>query len=350
MTTSVEKKVNGRAEKRRAIARADTAPRADVLVTLAVIAAVASVVLTGAAFWLSYEHLHDVAAGHGLAHSAVRAWAWPATVDLFIVIGEVLILRASLRRSVDPWAIGLTITGSGGSIALNVAGVGANAEPMNYVVAAVPPIAALLAFGALMRQLHGALAARLEAAPSGAVDEAPERDPFRELAEVQVARKYGIEALPEGSPLRESVAPQSAPADALPPAPKAPPADASGSPEASVESAPEDAPRAPAEAPRTVDTKRPESASTSRRKAPRKAPRKRSEKATRADAKAAIEALYDTKKRRPREGEMTAVLKALPGYPHDSRQHANTLRKEIERERPDLAALGSDNVLALTGS
>lgn len=140
----------------------------DVLVTLAVIAAVATVILTGAAFWLSYERLHDVAAGHGLVHSPERSWAWPATVDLFIVVGEVLILRASLRRTVDPWAIALTVAGSGGSIALNVAGVGAHAEAMDYVVAAVPPVAALLAFGALMRQLHGALAARMAAVTNGA--------------------------------------------------------------------------------------------------------------------------------------------------------------------------------------
>lgn len=264
----------------------------NVMVTLAVIAAVASVILTMAAFWLSYEHLHDVASRYGLGRSAVRSWAWPATVDLFILIGEVLILRASLRRTVDPWAIGLTVVGSGGSIALNVAGVGSHAQPMDYVVAAVPPIAALLAFGALMQQLHGALAARIESAPA-AVDEAPR----------QV----------------ESVAPQGALADAP-------------------------------EAPREAESKRPQGAPKSKTKAPRKAPPRRSGSVTRADAKAAIEALYDTHRRRPLEGEMTTALTALGGYPHKSRQHANALRKEIERERPDLAALGSDNVLALTGS
>lgn len=291
----------------------------NVLVTLAVIAAVASVILTMAAFWLSYEHLHDVASRYGLGHSAVRSWAWPATVDLFILIGEVLILRASLRRSVDPWAIGLTVAGSGGSIALNVAGVGAHAQPMDYVVAAVPPIAALLAFGALMQQLHGALAARLEAAP-----EAPRQ--------------------------AEETAPQSAPADALPAAPKAPPADISERPEPTPQSAPAAAPGAPTETPQEKKTERPQSAPKTKAKAPRKAPLKRPATASRADAKAAIEALYDTAKRRPLESEMTAALLALPGYPHTSRQHANKLRAEIERERPDLAALGSDNVLALTGS
>lgn len=117
------------------------------------------VALTAAAFWLSYAHLRSVAAAYGLSASPARAWAWPATLDLFIVAGELLLLRASLTGRTDWWAIGLTVTGSGGSIALNISGVGAHAHTLNYVVAAVPPTAALLAFGALMRQVHDALAA-----------------------------------------------------------------------------------------------------------------------------------------------------------------------------------------------
>ncbi|WP_448329977.1 DUF2637 domain-containing protein [Streptomyces sp. DSM 41534] len=124
------------------------------------VAGVLTVVLTAAAFWLSYEHLQEVAAGHGMADAVARSWAWPATVDLFIVIGELLILRASLAHRVDWWAIGLVTAGDGGSIALNVAGVGPDASALDYVVAAVPPVAALLAFGALMRQVHAYLARR----------------------------------------------------------------------------------------------------------------------------------------------------------------------------------------------
>ncbi|MFD6474406.1 DUF2637 domain-containing protein [Streptomyces anulatus] len=123
---------------------------------LAAGAAVVTVLLTGAAFWLSYEHLHDVADTNGL--DGERAWVWPATVDLFIIAGELLMLRAALRNRIDGWAIALAATGSLGSIALNVAGVGDGAQPMEYVVAAVPPTAALVAFGALMRQVHEALA------------------------------------------------------------------------------------------------------------------------------------------------------------------------------------------------
>jgi hypothetical protein len=126
------------------------------------------IVLTAAAFWLSYAHLHDVAATYGLAGSVARAWAWPATLDLFIVAGEIMMLVAALDKRRDIWAVGLTVTGSVGSIALNVLGVGSGAEPLAYVVAAVPPAAALLAFGALMRQLHAAAAA-----PAAGAQEVP---------------------------------------------------------------------------------------------------------------------------------------------------------------------------------
>lgn len=122
------------------------------LASLAAGAAAVTVALTATAFWLSYEHLHDVAAANGL--TGTRAWAWPGTVDLFIIAGELLILRAALLRRVDWFAYLLAGVGSLGSIALNVAGVGKGAELMEYIVAAVPPSAALIAFGALMRQVH----------------------------------------------------------------------------------------------------------------------------------------------------------------------------------------------------
>ncbi|MFI5744383.1 DUF2637 domain-containing protein [Streptomyces sp. NPDC051644] len=117
------------------------------------------IALTAGGFWLSYAHLAQVAGQHGLGNSPVRQWAWPATLDAFIVAGELLMLRAGLRRMTDGWAIALTATGSTGSIALNVAGVSgtgsASTVPLlDYVVAAVPPTAALLAFGVLMRQIH----------------------------------------------------------------------------------------------------------------------------------------------------------------------------------------------------
>lgn len=294
--------------------------RLDVLTLLAYIAGGASIILTAIAFWLSYAHLHDVAHDNGLGSDSARAWAWPATLDLFIFIGEVLCLRASLRRTIDPWAIGLTVVGSAGSIALNVAGVGRNAEALHYVVAGVPPVAALLAFGALMAQIHRALSERLASDAPSQVEPAIEapREPHAQPAE-------GAE---QGAP--------DCPAVPAPETPQAPVLDRLDPP---MQSAPETRPESAAE-----------DAPKNSHRAPRKPLVKRSRGATRADAKAAIEALYDTRFRRPVESEMIDALKALPGYPHTSRQHANKIRAEIERERPDLAALGATNVHALVGS
>jgi uncharacterized protein DUF2637 len=128
-----------------------------VVVALAVFAGVLTIALTGVAFWLSYEHLHDVAGAHGLVRTSARSWAWPATLDTFIVIGELLVLRASLLGRTDKFAVFLAAVGSAGSITLNVVGVGEDAGFLDYVVAGVPPVAALLAFAALMRQVHGAV-------------------------------------------------------------------------------------------------------------------------------------------------------------------------------------------------
>jgi hypothetical protein len=169
---------------------------------LAIAAGLVIVALTAAAFWLSYAHLAEVALAHGMEGKTVRAWAWPATLDLFIVAGELLMLRAALAGKVDPWAIGLTVVGSGSSIALNVAGVGGNAELLDYVVAAVPPTAALLAFGALMRQIHQALAEHTPAPPP---------PPLEEVTE---APDVTIERVDDDQPHALPVAPEVVPAGA----------------------------------------------------------------------------------------------------------------------------------------
>jgi hypothetical protein len=162
---------------------------------LALGAAAVTIALTAAAFWLSYQHLHDIAHGHGLG--GTRAWAWPATVDLFIVTGELLVLRASLRHTTDWWAIALAALGSLGSIALNISGVGAGASVLAYVVAAVPPTAALVAFGALMRQVHEVLDRIADAAPAAA---APEVQPQSDAGFEQAASEATALAAPAPQP------------------------------------------------------------------------------------------------------------------------------------------------------
>lgn len=162
--------------------------------------------------------------------------------------------------------------------------------------------------------------------------------------------KLAHESVPVALPQAPAAPPRSAPAPAPVTPSEAPPAPPAERPADPVESAPKtlpaDAPERPKVTPQSARKPAPKPAA----KAPRKALPKRPRSASRADAKAALEALYETHMRRPLESEMVGALQALPGYSHTSRQHANTIRKEIERERPDLAALGSDNVRALTGS
>jgi hypothetical protein len=139
------------------MSRDNTDPAQRVTFIALITACAVITVLTAAAFWLSYAHLAEVAREHGLGRSPARQWAWPATLDLFIVAGEVLMFVDALRGRKGREAAGpifLTVAGSLGSIGLNVAGVGMHAPVLDYVVAAVPPTAALLAFGALMRQVH----------------------------------------------------------------------------------------------------------------------------------------------------------------------------------------------------
>ncbi|MEU9921891.1 DUF2637 domain-containing protein [Streptomyces griseoluteus] len=262
---------------------------------LAVGAAIIIVSITGIAFWLSYHHLHDVAAGNGLGIDPARAWAWPAVLDLFYLAGELLILRASYLRSVDPWAIALTAVGALGSITLNVAGVGAQARPLEYTVAAVPPVAALLAFGALMRQMHLWFARRPVTTP---VDTPSTSVDAGEMTAVM-----------------ERVSPPQPPVPPLPPRPKQAPQQQPLP--AAVQQA--IAPPAPAPAP-----------------AQQPAPR---QPIVYSDPRcAAIRPLYDNGTRPGTAAMRAALLAAGHGQASDGTIRG-TLRTEIERHEPELAQL-----------
>ncbi|MFD4788255.1 DUF2637 domain-containing protein [Streptomyces sp. NPDC058459] len=256
---------------------------------LAVGAAIIIVSITGIAFWLSYHHLHDVAAGNGLGIDPARAWAWPAVLDLFYLAGELLILRASYLRSVDPWAIALTAIGALGSITLNVAGVGAEARPLEYTVAAVPPVAALLAFGALMRQMHLWFARR---PVTTAVDHPSPSVDAEEMTAVM-----------------ERVSQPQPPVPPLPPRPKQAP------PQPPLPAATQQAIEPPAPAP-----------------APR-APIVYSDPRC-----AAIRPLYESGTRPGTAAMRAALVAAGHGQPSDGTIRG-TLRAEIERHEPELAQL-----------
>jgi hypothetical protein len=108
---------------------------------------------TAVGFWLSYSGLHDFALRAGLR--GPEAWAWPSSVDLFIAAGEAGVTISALRKESDwpAWAylgLGLAMSVTG-----NVMHVYVRHLPWPpYAVAAVPPIAAMLALGALLRQVY----------------------------------------------------------------------------------------------------------------------------------------------------------------------------------------------------
>jgi hypothetical protein len=108
---------------------------------------------TAVGFWLSYSGLHDFALRAGL--HGPEAWAWPSSVDLFIAAGEAGVTISALRKESDwpAWcylALGLAMSVTG-----NVLHVHRGPLPWPpYAVAAVPPIAAMLALGALLRQVY----------------------------------------------------------------------------------------------------------------------------------------------------------------------------------------------------
>ncbi|MFE2763349.1 DUF2637 domain-containing protein [Streptomyces halstedii] len=201
-------------------------PRGDAERYALLAAGVVIVALTAGAFCLSYAHLADVAGQHGLGSSPVRRWAWPATLDAFIVAGELLMLRAGLRRVTDRWAIAVTVIGSIGSIALNVAGVSGTRDTgdtpfLDYVVAAVPPAAAMVAFAVLMRQVHQ-LVERPSPAGSGQVVRASVTAPLRSAGKpAEPAQSDPVTEPPvaasDGSPELPAEVPASKPRGGRPP-------------------------------------------------------------------------------------------------------------------------------------
>lgn len=110
----------------------------------------------------------------------------------------------------------------------------------------------------------------------------------------------------------------------------------------------EEAPESVPVAPRIDAAQRHESATPAAMPTPRQASPKRAGGAKKSDARDAIKALYKIHGRRPVEGEMVAELKRIK-WKFTSRAYANKIRAAIEKEHPELAALGSDNVRALTG-
>lgn len=142
-------------------------------------AGVAGLAVSG--FAMSYGALHSLARDSGVP--ATLAWLWPLVVDGFIVVASLSVLHAVLecRPARYPWCLLLLFS------AVSVAGNVAHGAPtpVGRLVAAVPPVALVLAFDLLMRQVRRLLEPAHDTRPVAQpqADEAPAA-PARSVAGV----------------------------------------------------------------------------------------------------------------------------------------------------------------------
>lgn len=165
-------------------------------VVAAMVAAVAAATAVG--FWLSYGGLHDFAVTAG-GLTGPEAWAWPASVDLFIVAGEAGVTISALRHDADWMAWCYLALGFAASVTGNVLHVHpGELSWAKYAVAAVPPVAAMLALAALLRHVYRlALDAHLSAAADAdqPVTERPEANLDKEGSE-EDSRRHDVRVEP----------------------------------------------------------------------------------------------------------------------------------------------------------
>ena len=102
------------------------------------------------AFLLSYDALHQLAVASDVPR--LLAWLWPLIVDGFIIVASLAVLHAVLehRPSIYPWLLVLAFSGI--SVIFNV--LHAPPTVVGRLVAAIPPLALVLSFELLMRQLR----------------------------------------------------------------------------------------------------------------------------------------------------------------------------------------------------
>jgi Protein of unknown function (DUF2637) len=102
------------------------------------------------AFLLSYDALHQLARTSHVP--APLAWLWPLIVDGFILVASLAVLDAvhTGRRAFYPWLLVLGFSAL--SVTFNV--LHAPHDLVAQLVAAIPPLALVLSFELLMRQIH----------------------------------------------------------------------------------------------------------------------------------------------------------------------------------------------------
>lgn len=300
----------------------------------------AVVLIVAALGWtVSFIGLHTFAMQH-MNLTWNQAWFVPGTFDGAAAGLSIVVMRAGIHgRPATLWRtliLSFTVLSSW----INWVHI---SDPSGRFVSAVMPPSAVILFEGIMSEVRAAADERDGKRAPLRVH--PLRWVFDRSGTLDLYRRYilgmalpdairaATEAPQEAPPERPEDTPQSATADALERHSEPP------------QSATPTATERPAGAPQDAT----ESATPSVSKTPRERPAKRPKASPRSAAQGAIRALYDDLGRRPLEGEMIAALQRIKS-PHTSRQFANKLRAEIEREHPELAAMGSSNVHPLTGT
>jgi hypothetical protein len=160
------------------------------------------VIATGIGFWLSYAGLHSFAYRAGLR--GPECWAWPASVDLFILCGELGIALSTLRDGKHDWrAWTYFALGAVPSVTFNVMHVSVHSLAWaRYAVAATPPVTAALALAAVMAQVIAlpSVLQHLDLAEDTAVSDVAESAAAESPASIPATQAPGPDSGPEDAP------------------------------------------------------------------------------------------------------------------------------------------------------
>lgn len=122
--------------------------------TIATITAVLVLAIALGAFVLSYDALRDLARTNSIRDGL--AWIFPLIVDGFIVVASLAVLRNGLMAEPTLLAWVLVVLFVALSVAFNVIHA-SDTDLIGKVIAAVPPLALVLAFELLMAQVKSAV-------------------------------------------------------------------------------------------------------------------------------------------------------------------------------------------------
>lgn len=152
------------------------------------------------AFLLSYDALHQLARTSHVP--APLAWLWPLIVDGFILVASLAVLDAvhTGRPARYPWLLVLAFSTL--SVTFNV--LHAPPDLVAQLVAAIPPLALVLSFELLMRQLHHRFE-RARHRRSHAATALPRKNQRPSASETRLAATTSVATLPSAQPARPPV-------------------------------------------------------------------------------------------------------------------------------------------------